>query len=424
MSRRNFRITDIARRFVEQRSTFADMLSHSRQRTRKQPTFKNLLRDERGAILLIVTVYLPVIVGFFTLAVDFSYVLRTRNMLQVTAEAAALAASAQLPDPTNSCSTAKTYATLNMPIASYGNVLKQNSTNCSDIVLGSWSATCVAGQNCFVRDPTQTCTGSVQCNAVQVTTRTAAANGNALQLAFAPLVGFPTFNISATAIAIYGGPGAQAWNIMVAQDISQSFTSSSSCPNCLANAKAADLALLNCVNQNAGSGSKFGVNLLTGTSTTGAAYQVATTSTNDTTLKNAINAINGCGTSGMPACSGTNFSPALTSATTTICPSGSCTSVPSGPRNAVVFVTDGVPNCVGMSGGDTACKNAAITAVNTAATDGIDVFVIYYGTNSSDAAWLQTLPRGHGIYLNAPTPGQIVTSMQAICATMPHRLAW
>ena len=83
----------------------------------RKPSLMNLLRDEHGAILIITTIYLPVIIGFFTLAVDMSYVLRTRNMLQLAAESAALAASSQLPDPTNSVSLAQTYATKNMPAA-------------------------------------------------------------------------------------------------------------------------------------------------------------------------------------------------------------------------------------------------------------------------------------------------------------------
>src|SRR5471032_1410027 len=116
----------------------------------RRPTLMNLLRDERGAILIITTVYLPVIVGFFTLAVDMAYVLRMRNVLQVAAESAALAATAQLPDPTNSCLQAQAYASVNIPggskttTGSYGNVLK----TCNDVVLGSWNLqTCQAGHD-------------------------------------------------------------------------------------------------------------------------------------------------------------------------------------------------------------------------------------------------------------------------------------
>ena len=382
---------------------------------------KRLLGDERGAILIMTTVYLPVIVGFFSLAADMAYVLGMRNKLQVTADAAALAASTQLPSASSACAMAKSYASTNMPTGQFGNVLKQNTTNCSDVVIGTW--TCATGQTCaasnFVSDASSPC-GNL-CNAVQVTTRTSTTNGNALSLFFAPLIGINTFNVTATAVAIYGGPSSQTWNVMVAQDISQSFTDASQCPNCLSQAKAAEQALLNCVNQNAASGSKFGINLLTGASTNYVPYLTATTSSNYQTLQTDINKIGGCGTSGMPACSGTDFTPALTSATNLLCTNGNCSS---GPRFAVVFITDGIPNCTSRHLSESACEQSAVTAINSAAALGIDVYVLHYGTDSDAAAWLSTLPRGHGIYLNAPTASQMTTAMQQICATMPHRLVY
>jgi len=174
-----------------------------------QPSLKTLLRDERGAILIITTVYLPVLVGFFSLAVDMANVLRTRNMLQVAAESAALAATSQLPDPSQSVSLAKTYAAANMPTATYGAVLAT-----ADVVLGKWPATCATYTNCFSKLPSGSDCTTFQCNSVQVTTRMTTANGNALQLAFAPMIGIKTFDVTATAIAVYGGAGAQAWNVV------------------------------------------------------------------------------------------------------------------------------------------------------------------------------------------------------------------
>src|ERR1700690_537271 len=96
---------------------------------------KHLSRDERGVVAIMLTVYLPVIVGLFSLAVDMSYVLQTRDMLQVTAESAALAAASSptavfnnnscSSDPNSVCSIAEQYAAYNMPTAQYGNVLPQ-----------------------------------------------------------------------------------------------------------------------------------------------------------------------------------------------------------------------------------------------------------------------------------------------------------
>jgi hypothetical protein len=63
-----------------------------------------------------------------------------------------------------------------------------------------------------------------------------------------------------------------------------------------------------------------------------------------------------------------------------------------------------------------------VSAANAAAAKGIDVYTIYYGTNSSDAAWLATLVRGNGTALKTPTAAQLSTQIQQICSQMPHRL--
>jgi len=104
---------------------------------------KHLWRDERGVVAIMLTVYLPVMAGLFSLAVDMSYVLQTRNLLQVTAESAALAAASSLTavtanhscssDPNSVCSIAQQYAAYNMPAAQYGNILPQ-----ANILVGNW----------------------------------------------------------------------------------------------------------------------------------------------------------------------------------------------------------------------------------------------------------------------------------------------
>jgi Flp pilus assembly protein TadG len=328
------------------------------QRPGLRTALKHLRRDERGAFLIMVTVYLPVIVGFFTLAVDMSYVLQSRNMLQVAAESAALAASSQLPDQSAAVSFAKTYAAKNMPTVNYGNVVVD-----SDVVVGFWSQTCAGGTNCFVSAASSAC--GTGCNAVQVTARQAPSNNNALQLIFAPLIGMAAYNVAATATAVYGTGTGATWNVNVVEDISQSFSQQ------LASARAADQALLTCVHTNAGSGSKFGISLFTGVSPN-PSYQIpisATDATNYTNLQNKITGINQCGSSGMPVCSGSNIAAGMTQTIATLCPGSSCSSS-SSTRQAMIIVTDGIPNC----GSTPNCSNsglqaAAITAANLALTD-------------------------------------------------------
>jgi Flp pilus assembly protein TadG len=383
------------------------------QSRKPRPGFKDLLRDERGAVLLYMTACMPILIGFAALSVEGSYAISQRNMLQVTAEAAALAATAQLPNASVAVSTAQTYAAKNMPAATYGTVLTSG-----DVSLGQWTPGCAAGgQACFTA-------GAQPYNAVKVTTRRAAANSNQLPIFFGP--GFASFDISATAIATFGygaGSGSQAtWNAIIDEDISMSFSTQ------LKNARAADQALLDCMHQNAATGSKLGITLFTGVSPS-PPYQAqlpVTDTTDYNTLKNKIAGINQCSSAGMPACSGSNISAGMNSSISQFCPSKPCPSAgPAGSRQALVVVTDGIPNCGSTPNcSDTTLKNNAVTAANTAAADGMDVYTIYYGTSSSDAAWLATLIRGNGIALTTPTASQLPILMQQICSQMPHRLVW
>jgi Flp pilus assembly protein TadG len=375
-----------------------------------RPGLKDLLRDERGIAAIYMAVCLPVFMGFAALAVQGSYMISQRNMLQVTAEVAALAATAALPDPNAAISAAQTYAVKNMPAATYGNVLAS-----SDIIVGKWTQGCAAGgQACFAA-------GATPYNAVKVTTRRSAANGNRMQSFYT--AGFSSFDIGATAIATFGaGTGAGTWNAIIVEDISQSFATQ------LTNARAADQALLDCMQQNAATGSKLGITLFTGVSPS-PAYQnriSVSDTTNYNTLKNKIKGINACDSAGMPACSGSNAAVGMNSALTQYCPSTPCPSAgPTGSRQSIVIVTDGIPNCGSTRNcSDATLKSNAVSAANTAAANNIDVYTIYYGTSSSDAAWLATLIRGNGTALKTPTAAQLPTLMQQICSQMPHRLVW
>ena len=94
---------------------------------------KSFLHSQNGAIAAIVVVSLPVLLGFAALAIDMSYAYQTRNMLQITASAAALAAEPELPNRAQVVTKAMEYVEENMPAANHGMVLDN-----SDVVLGNW----------------------------------------------------------------------------------------------------------------------------------------------------------------------------------------------------------------------------------------------------------------------------------------------
>jgi len=149
---------------------------------------KKFLRDEHGAVAAWFVLSLLVFLGAAALAIDISYAIFTRNKLQVTASAAALAGAAELRNPSQIESTAIAYAEKNMPVTNHGSVLVN-----TDIESGTW-------------DPAARSFGPVigdtLPNAVRVTTRRADLNNNPLDLFFGGVIGRPQTDISTTAIAV------------------------------------------------------------------------------------------------------------------------------------------------------------------------------------------------------------------------------
>jgi Flp pilus assembly protein TadG len=392
-------------------------------RTRAKFRFlRTFSRDERGSVIIMLTVYLPVIVGLITLAADMSYVLWSRNMLQATAEAAALAGASQLPNgKAAALAAAKEYAAKNMPASRYGAVLKD-----ADVAYGIWNDGCTSAA-CFQDSGAQSCE-TFKCNAVKATTRLAAANGNSLVLAFAPLVGISNFDVTATAVAKRGPrSGAQnKWYATIVEDISWSFSEE------LPSARAANQALLDCIDAYAVSGSKLGIALFTGVSPSPLYQdQIAVHGTgNYDTLKNKIQNINRCGSSGMPPCSGSNISSGMKSAIDAMCPQASSCPLPesAGAGQALIIVTDGIPNCGSQRNcSNTDLKNRAVEQANRAASEGIDVYTIYYGNSDSDAQWLASLVRGKGKAFKTPTASELKDKMRQACESgleLAHRLVW
>src|SRR3546814_6824772 len=81
---------------------------------------------------------MTVLLGFGALTVDMGFNYYTRNKLQVTADASALAGAQELeflPDQTTMVAEALDYAGKNMPAADYGEVLDE-----ADVVAGNWDS--------------------------------------------------------------------------------------------------------------------------------------------------------------------------------------------------------------------------------------------------------------------------------------------
>jgi Flp pilus assembly protein TadG len=370
-----------------------------KQQRESQSPFKTFLRDECGAVAVMVTVTLPVMVGFMTLAVDATNIYMVKDQLQNAADAAALAgtqwvgydtdtggtgstpcasaSASQLAGKYQFCAYAKTLASDNMPTSKYGTVLQY-----ADIVAGVWSS---AG----AFTPLGSAASGTTPNAVQVTTRMTTANGNPVTTFFTPMLaviargaGFSSFSLTATATAAFtstnagaGGSGVNATSdLIIVQDISGSFSGT------IANAQTAETECAKDFAQSGGANSKFGVVLFTGNSpqaavttnsptapaggwgpqgwtptlspslpTETAPYQALTSATSSNFLTNTetnINNIQDCSGGAYPyTCSGSNIAAGMQAAINQFCPASGCL----GGTLQMVIITDGISNCTTVS---------------------------------------------------------------------------
>ncbi|NJO67682.1 MAG: hypothetical protein HC826_01765 [Rhodospirillales bacterium] len=90
-------------------------------------------RDRRGSIMPIVGISITVAVAAAGIGVDLTMARAHQRTLQMTADAAALAAATRLPATTAVREAAIAYAAINMPVEKYGGVVAPE-----DVVIGSW----------------------------------------------------------------------------------------------------------------------------------------------------------------------------------------------------------------------------------------------------------------------------------------------
>jgi Flp pilus assembly protein TadG len=150
-----------------------------------------LAGDERGAILPMVTVALPIIFGTTALAIDYGYVCYVRSSLQATTDAAALAGAQGLSDGTYEAK-AKLYSSC----ASVGGI-----NTIAGITVGTPTITGVCSSNmqmvlrCPLSGP-----GTSALNVIQVT-QTAQ-----VPLFFGSAIGLNPMTVSTTAFAVGAPP--------------------------------------------------------------------------------------------------------------------------------------------------------------------------------------------------------------------------
>ena len=150
--------------------------------------------DSAGGTIPIVAAGLMISVAAASLGVDLVMARTNQQALELSADAAALAAAARLPDVSAARDAAMAYVEKNMPRSEYGMVLDPE-----DVQIGKWDQESRA----FIASENQR--SGADATAVRVVTRLAADNGNPMSAIFASVIGVDSLDVSGSAIAGRGG---------------------------------------------------------------------------------------------------------------------------------------------------------------------------------------------------------------------------
>jgi hypothetical protein len=150
---------------------------------------------QRGNVIILFAVLLPMLLGFAALVVDLGHGWQVRNQLQNAADAAALAGARDLDG------TPLQYVPARLSAVYYSGLHQANGASVSlpigNVVLGNWNFL----TRTFTPDPGTM--PSYRVNAVSVTAPTLT-----VSTWLAPILGISSENVGATAIAVGGSPDA------------------------------------------------------------------------------------------------------------------------------------------------------------------------------------------------------------------------
>ncbi len=166
---------------------------------RRQFADKKGLRKIKGQVMIMVGLWLTVLLMFAALTIEIGRLLIVRNELQNAADSAALQGASYLYPSTNqpNWSLAQSEALSAIPNNKVEKVTLSNGT----ITTGYWNLT----TSTMKSDTSTPIAGDVP--AVKVTiSKSAGNNGGPVNLYFGSLLGMPSVNLSATAVAVSGSP--------------------------------------------------------------------------------------------------------------------------------------------------------------------------------------------------------------------------
>ena len=361
--------------------------------------FASFRSDCRGAVYIWTAFGIIGMLGFGGLAIDMSYFYISRNQLQTSADAAALAGALRMSDVQAMRTEAKKYAEMNA--AGDSQILANN-----DIQRGTWNF------------QTKTFTpGGANANAVKVTTRRSQANGNPAGTFLASVLGFHNVNISTSAVAAYSTD--DEWDVLVVQDVTSSFSAE------IDDARQANHVLLDCLQQRTSGDSLVGIVTFTGIAQDYAPFDTMEESYDS--LSAAIDGLDPCGQYGMPKCSGTHVGAGMERALQMFSevdaaePDRKDSSV-----RAMVILGDGAPNASGPNSNKSNQDliNHANAMADLADDNDISIFTVFYDEDNDDAgaAFFEGLVRGEGASLRTPNSSELPELFASLCAKLPLTL--
>ncbi len=352
-----------------------------------------------GFVFLLVMASMLALIGLAALAIDGGRMLQVRSQVQTTADGAALAGVSQLPLIPVVRGNAIRFAELNMPPDQHGDVLVP-----ADVLVGHWDV----DSRTFINAGTPL-------DAVRVTVRRAEQNDNSLPTMLAGALGIRDVDVAATATASFGT--AQTWDVVIVQDVTGSFSAE------IGDARDANQALVDCLEDHVGDDSRAGLVTFTGWGQV--KKPLSPIKADILSLKSAIGAIKNCGSTGMPVCSGTDIAAGLEAAVNHMI--GSPSPDPEA-KQALVLVGDGAPNASWKgshpSMSTSQISNLAVTWADNADAAGISVFVVFFDERNDNraATYMASLVRGDGIFLRTPDPTELPNLLLQICAQLPQKL--
>ncbi len=366
---------------------------------------KTKLADRRGAVIVTVAVVLTALLGMAALAVDGSYLMEIRSQMQNTADAAAMAGVSGLSvSTTEARARAVDYARRN-PVLNQMPQVRQ-----TELILGQWD------YNTSRFTPT---TGAP--NGVRLTLRLsdtpALANP---RLFFAPILGFRTADVFATATASLGNR-----NVMLALDRSNSMNDDNpNPPQPLTDMKLAAVRFLDRLQGFPIRGDRAGYVMYNERATL-----VTQLNENFDTARRAVEATQIC-TPG-PGCTGhTNIAEAMDRTRRELTSSRAS----SRALKVAVLLSDGKPNTTigGLPGdqcipGVTPCQTVPGNLAEQQCLDqarrmrdrGIVLYTISLGTQTNQPLMEKMALETGGEHFFAPTPEQLDGIFQQISARVP-----